>query len=209
MALRLPELLTAYTASPASSQSSSSKSYDYSGLDDLAKKQDAIGALRDAKFEANFRGDPSAVTAGNKVRDLVKAVRAHLPAASERDPGQSLSPLVRVTSETSSGSASAGGGTWQGMDDPNRKPAAPVVADGDGQPAGPPKQQPKQQPPQRRPPAAATPPQTQSPVADFLRRGGARSMHLYDYGQEAREQHARLQNPFGLPDGSVLMQDFG
>jgi hypothetical protein len=34
-------------------------------------------------------------------------------------------------------------------------------------------------------------------------------MHLYDYGQEAREQHARLQNPFGLPDGSVLMQDFG
>jgi hypothetical protein len=200
MALRLPELLTAYTASPASSQSSSSKSYDYSGLDDLAKKQDAIGALRDAKFEANFRGDPSAVTAGNKVRDLVKAVRAHLPAASERDPGQSLSPLVRVTSETSSGSASAGGGTWQGMDDPNRRPAGHVVVDGDGQPAEPPKQQPKKQPPQRRPPsrqpAAPSPPRPASSPPGPL-------------DPEAEKQHARFLNPFGFPDGSVLMQDFG
>ena len=159
-ALRLPDLLTRYSAPSTSSQSSSSESYDYSGLDDLTKKQDAIGALRDAKFEANFRGDPSAVTAGNKVRELVKAVRSHLPTATERDPGPSLAPLVRVNSRNSSSSSSFGGGGWEGQQEPQGRNA--------GGQQGPPQLAPlpvNQKPPAAKP-AGPRPPAVKPPMKD-------------------------------------------
>jgi hypothetical protein len=157
-ALRLPDLLTRYSAPSTSSQSSSSESYDYSGQDDLTKKQDAIGALRDAKFEANLKGDPSAVTAGNKVRELVKAVRTYLPGATERDPGPSLTPLVRVTSRNSSGSSSFGGGGWEGQPEPQGR-------NGGGQQA-PLAPQPVDQKPPVAKPAAPRKPAVKPPMQD-------------------------------------------
>jgi hypothetical protein len=108
--LRFPHFSRQYTAPRADASSSLSETYDYSGLDDLTQKQGALRSLRDAKFEANFKGDPSAVTAGNKIRDLLQSVREHLPGATERDPGPSLSPLVRVASRSTSNSTDTGGG---------------------------------------------------------------------------------------------------
>lgn len=110
--LRFPHFSRQYTAPRADASSSLSETYDYSGLDDLTQKQGALRSLRDAKFEANFKGDPSAVTAGNKIRDLLQSVREHLPGATERDPGPSLSPLVRVASRSTSNSTDTGGGGY-------------------------------------------------------------------------------------------------
>lgn len=109
--MRLPDYLTRYSA--PSSSSSTSESYDYSGFDDHIKRQDAIGALRDGKFAALYGGDVAgAVSSGNKIRDLLKTVRANTPNATERDPVQLTTPLVRVSSRSSS--SNAGGADFSG-----------------------------------------------------------------------------------------------
>lgn len=104
-------LVTRWSAPSASSSSSDSVSYDYSGFDDLVKRQDALGALRDNKFASMYSGDvPSAVTAGNKIRDLLVAIRHHAPGATERQPVQLVTPLVRTASRSSSTNNSMSGG---------------------------------------------------------------------------------------------------
>lgn len=131
--MRLPDYLTRFSG--PSSSSSSSESYDYSGFDDHIKRQDAIGALRDNKFSAMYGGDVmGAVSSGNKIRDLLKSVRANTPNATERDPVQLATPLVRVSS--TSRNASADGANFEGnshrmepLDIPPQQ-EAPQVADG-------------------------------------------------------------------------------
>jgi hypothetical protein len=118
---------TRYTGPSYSQSSSGSVSYDYAGMDEHVARQAALGAARDEKFDALYSGDPqSAVKAGNRIRDLVKAVRAHSPQADERDPIQMLNPLVRVSSE--SGSTSASGDAGGGEFEPAGSGTAPQVA---------------------------------------------------------------------------------
>lgn len=108
--------VTRYSNPSYSQSSSSSTSYDYSGQDEHIKRQDALGEMRDAKFGAFYDGDvKNSIGYGNKIRDLLKAVRAHSPFASERDPVQVVNPLVRVTSQSSSSNSSGDGGTVEGL----------------------------------------------------------------------------------------------
>lgn len=155
--LRFPHFSRQYTAPRADASSSLSETYDYSGLDDLTQKQGALRSLRDAKFEANFKGDPSAVTAGNKIRDLLQSVREHLPWATERDPGPSLSPLVRVASRSTSNSTDTGGGGYAeehggGEQRVGGNVAIPPMAPPPG------RRQPAGRPPPTRRPAGQNPP---------------------------------------------------
>lgn len=158
--LRLPHFSRQYTAPRADASSSLSETYDYSGLDDLTQKQGALRSLRDAKFEANFKGDPSAVTAGNKIRDLLQAVREHLPGATERDPGPSLSPLVRVASRSTSNSIDTGGGGYAEEHGGGEQRMGGNVAI---PPMAPP---PARRPPASRPPAARRPSGPKPPMPD-------------------------------------------
>jgi hypothetical protein len=103
-----------YSAPRAESQSSFSESYDYSGLEDHLKRQDAVGAMRDAKFAALYGGDlAGSVSAGNKIRELLSAVRQNAPGATERNPNQIAAPLVRVASRSTSSSSGMGGGGFK------------------------------------------------------------------------------------------------
>lgn len=121
-----------YSFPSSSSSSSRSTSYDYSGFDDLVKRQDALGATRDARFSALYNGDiAGSVSAGNKVRDLLSAIRAHAPGATEHSAIQAVTPLVRVSSQSSSSNSDydAGGAEFAGNDNsamsvPDTKSAA-------------------------------------------------------------------------------------
>jgi hypothetical protein len=122
-----PMQITSYTGPSYSQSSSGSSSYDYSGLDEHLARQEALGAARAGKFKALYSGDVQAgVEAGNRIRDLLKAVQAHSPQADERDPVQMVNPLVRVTSESSSSNSS--GSAASGQFTPEDSGTAPQVA---------------------------------------------------------------------------------
>lgn len=113
--LQLPKYLASYNSPNSSSSSSTSESYDYSGLDEHLKRQEMLAGQRDAKFAALYGGDVAgSVAAGSRVRDLLKAIRMHSPDATERDPSQMVNPLVRVTSRSTSNSSSSDGPSWAG-----------------------------------------------------------------------------------------------
>lgn len=78
-------------------QSSGSTTYDYSGLEEHLKRQDAISQLGGQKFAALYGGDiAGSVDAGNRIRGLLSSVRANAPGATERNPMQVTNPLVKV-----------------------------------------------------------------------------------------------------------------
>lgn len=87
---------------PSSSQSSSSSvSYDYSGLDEIAKRKDEARQLGAAKWKALYDGDVGgSVAAGDRIRSLLSSL-------SEIQP-------VRVASSSSSGSSDSKSGTIEG-----------------------------------------------------------------------------------------------
>lgn len=118
---------------PSSSvKSDYSNRYDYSGLSEHIKRQDAVSGLRDEKFDALYDGDPkAAVKAGNRIRDLVSALRMNDPSAGERQPVTVANPLAKLEAESveSSVSSGAGGYSWEapgGAGDAGIE--APVVA---------------------------------------------------------------------------------
>jgi hypothetical protein len=119
--------MTRYTGPSYSQSGSSSTSYDYAGLDEHIKRQDALGAARDEKFNALYSGDVQAgVGAGNRIRDLLKAVRAHAPGADERDPHHIVNPLVRISSTSGSSSMSGDSGSGEFMPEaPGVEPQVP------------------------------------------------------------------------------------
>lgn len=127
MAMREPDYLTRYDAPSGSSDFSLSQSFDYGGLEDLVKRQDAISGLRDKKFAANYTGNiPEAVTAGSQIRDLLAAVRKHTPAANERFPVQAQLPLVATRSISISGDDKGDGGGFSGV--PEQEPEREIPA---------------------------------------------------------------------------------
>lgn len=148
MALQLPQYLTSYTGPHSQSQSSSSATYDYTGLDQNLKRQEEVGALRDAKFAANYNGDiAGAVGAGNRIRDLLTTMRAYTPNATERNPVQMVNPLVRVSSTRSESGSSGSDGSWHGANgQPFPLPPVHAMAGG-ANPVGAPPPKRKSQPP--------------------------------------------------------------
>lgn len=99
----LPPYLTHVKGPSSSAQTSGSVSYDYSGMDDRAKKLDAIEQLRPAKYQALYNGDVAAsTTIEQRIRDLVGAV------ANPRI------PMVRVASSQRSTSTSGDSGEIRG-----------------------------------------------------------------------------------------------
>lgn len=116
--MRLPGQLTQWSGPSSSQDSSESASYDYSGLDDLLKKQEEVGGLRDQKFRSIYDGDiPGAVATGGRIRDLLGAIRKHAPQATERSPQAIGAPLVRVASSSSSSSSRSEAPSWHGQHD--------------------------------------------------------------------------------------------
>lgn len=118
----------------SSSQSgSSSVNYDYSGLEDHIKRQDAVEALRGQKFSALYAGNiPAAIEAGSKVRSLVGALQKVDPDTTERDPHRITGPLVKISSSSSSSNQSSEGPEAQFFRDGEQEPlpgqeAAPLA----------------------------------------------------------------------------------
>lgn len=90
---------------------SSSRSFDYTGMDDHVQRQDAVASARDAKKSALYGGDPvQAMLAGNKVRELLSILRRDTPGATEQNPHVIKRPLVRVSSMSDSYSQSTNPG---------------------------------------------------------------------------------------------------
>lgn len=109
--------LTQLRGGSSSRSGQRSATYDYSGLEDHIKRQDAVEALRGSKFASLYAGDVAgAVDAGNKVRGLVSRLRSVAPGTDERNPHQLAMPLVTVRSESQSDSGSSGGpeARWDG-----------------------------------------------------------------------------------------------
>lgn len=130
--------LTKYSAPSQRGETSRSATYDYSGLDDHIKRQDAVSALKGEKFSALYGGDVAgSVAAGQKIRGLVDHLRLTAPDTTERDPHKVAMPHVVVKSE-SAGSSSGTTGSEFTLSQPGAQPdvAAP------GQPP-PPQRMPK------------------------------------------------------------------
>lgn len=185
MAVFPAPFLTRLSAPSSSSSSSESESYDYSGLDDHIKRQDAIGALRDNKFASLYAGDVAgSVTAGGKIRNLLAAVRANAPDATERDPNKIASPLVRITSRSTNTSNQAGGGGVE-FDHGPRPQQMQVPQAQEPPPQGPEQRNPPPAfaPPKEKPiaPGAGRPLNTDVNLPGLIRQGGVNAMRLDEY----------------------------
>jgi hypothetical protein len=178
--------LSARSSDP-SAKASRSVSLDYRGLDDLIRKQDAVGGLRDAKFSANYGGDVAgSVTAGNQIRDLLQSIRSIDPGANERSPNRVRGPLVRADSISESDSFDGGSGGWESQHAfPQPTPFKPQAVAPMPNPSYGPQLPPK--PPAV--PGAKDPgpdPRPDMPnvsnagLADFIRQGGVSQMRLVD-----------------------------
>jgi hypothetical protein len=97
--------LRKYTGGSTSQSGESSVTYDYSGLEDHIKRQDAVDALRGSKFTALYSGDiPASIEAGSKIRNLVSGLRRAAPGTTERNPQQVSMPHVVAKNISSSSS---------------------------------------------------------------------------------------------------------
>lgn len=105
--------LRSVTGPSSSSKSEYARRYDYSGLDEHIKRQDAVSALRDEKFDALYENPLKAVKAGNRIRDLVSSLRMNDPLATERNPVTVSNPLVKLESESGGTSVASDAGGYQ------------------------------------------------------------------------------------------------
>jgi hypothetical protein len=123
-----PQRLTRIEGPEYSNDSDISESYDYSGLDEQLKRQDEIGKLHNAKYGQLYEGDiPGSVAAGQRIRGLLKQVRAFAPNATEQDPFQTVKPLVLPDHYSSSTGSSTKGPVLEGEGhQPLNIPNAPI-----------------------------------------------------------------------------------
>lgn len=91
-----PTHVTSYKAPSSRSSSNSSYQLDYSGLDEIRKRQDEAGATSAARFKALYDGDVGgSVAAGRRIRDLLSSIGSIEP--------------VRMSSYSSSSSSDSDG----------------------------------------------------------------------------------------------------
>lgn len=97
--LLAPPYVNRFSGGSSGQEASSSASFDYSGLENHLKAQDAVDALRGQKFQALYDGDiAGSVTAGDRIRSLLGTINANAPGATERNPHTLADPLSKVTS---------------------------------------------------------------------------------------------------------------
>ena len=113
--MNLPPYITQFSGPSYSQSGSTQQSYDYSGADDLVKRQDAVTGLRADKFGALYGGDiPGSVQAASRIRGLLDAIREHDARASESRPIRYVTPISRVSSSSTSSSQSGSGSSLRG-----------------------------------------------------------------------------------------------
>lgn len=70
-----PSHVTSYKAPGASSSGSESYTLDYSGLDEIRKRQNEASATNAGKYKALYDGDVGgSVSAGRRIRDLISSI---------------------------------------------------------------------------------------------------------------------------------------
>jgi hypothetical protein len=129
------QALRSVSGPSSSSRSEYARRYDYSGLDEHIKRQDAVAGLRGSKFKAGMQGDIEGISeAGGRIRDLVAALKMNSPEASEQNPVTMANPLVKLESESGGQSSSSDAGGYQLAPPPaaddmaDVDPDAPAVA---------------------------------------------------------------------------------
>jgi hypothetical protein len=91
-----PSHITSYKAPGSSSSSGENYSLDYSGLDEIRKRQNEASATNAARYKSLYDGNPSeAIMAGKRIRDLLGSL-------------SSIEP-VRMSSYSSNSSSNAEG----------------------------------------------------------------------------------------------------
>lgn len=117
-----------YRAQAPSSRTSSSSSdtFDYSGLERHLKMQDELANASHDKYQRIYKGDvPGSVDSQHRIRDLLTQLRVNAPGTTERDPYQVFDPLVKVAHSSSDSSQSfEGGGVEQAVPDYGSVPSA-------------------------------------------------------------------------------------
>lgn len=94
--MNFPSHITSYKAPSSQSSGSDSYSLDYSGLDEIRRRQNEASATNAARYKAIYDGNLSeAVMAGKRIRDLLGSM-------------QGIEP-VRMSSYSSNSSSSADG----------------------------------------------------------------------------------------------------
>lgn len=138
-----PTHITSYKAPGSRSSSGENYSLDYSGLDEIRKRQNEASATSVAKYKALYDGKPDeAVMAGRRIRDLLGSI-------------SSIEP-VRMSSYSSNSSSDADGAVIGGdhadlkyLETMAKMPPAPNAGGGGGsaiprvQAAAPPQSQPR------------------------------------------------------------------
>jgi hypothetical protein len=122
--------LTSYRGPSQRLSSSGRVSLDYSGAEDIAAKRDALLGGRDAKFASLYAGDiASSVAAGNRIRDLVGALRSYGLPADERDAAPYALPEVRPSSIDNSATVDNDGAAfgWAPPEGPLQPPEPPEM----------------------------------------------------------------------------------
>lgn len=111
----LPPYLTNVRTSTNAPSSSESISYDYSGADEIQKRQDEARQLAVGRYGQLYGGDVAgSVGAGQRIRDLLSSIKDIAP--------------VRVSSSSSSRDGGGGSSELSGThDEPDeQRPAAPA-----------------------------------------------------------------------------------
>jgi hypothetical protein len=91
-----PSHITSYKAPGSSSSGSESYSLDYSGLDEIRKRQNEASATNAGRYKALYDGNPGdAIAAGQRIRDLLGSLNSIEP--------------VRMSSYSSNSSSNADG----------------------------------------------------------------------------------------------------
>ena len=110
MASYLPTYLTSVRRTVNAPRSSESVTYDYSGQDEIRKRQDEASKLSLGRFQQLYDGDVSgSVASGQRIRDLLSSIKSI--------------PPVRIASSSSSSDMGGGSSEITGShDEPDDAP---------------------------------------------------------------------------------------
>lgn len=102
-----PPYLTRVSGPSSSQGGGTTTNFDYSGMEDRAKRLDLLPQVKSQKFAALYDGDiAGSVASGHRIRDLIDSIK---------NPRQ---PMVRIASTATSAENSSSGPTVEGTHNP-------------------------------------------------------------------------------------------
>ena len=102
-----PPYLTRVSGPSSSQGGGTTTNFDYSGMEDRAKRLDLLPQVKSQKFAALYDGDiAGSVASGHRIRDLIDSIK---------NPRQ---PMVRIASTATSSENSSSGPTVEGTHNP-------------------------------------------------------------------------------------------